>query len=144
MAPATQLDRQGLGRRVGLASILLSEPFAAKLMYRHASDRVPEACSERGLLPRDHPVFAPLLQLLDLGDYARPMFRAGTFGVRAVEGALTRTVLPCVVALHARAEAAVAVARRGGSGGSGGGSGNAADASKNNSGTYDIYDVVIV
>ena len=112
MAPATQLDRQGLGRRVGLASILLSEPFVAKLMYRHASDKVPEACGERGMLPRDHPVFAPLLQLLDLGDYARPMFRAGTFGVRSVEDGLTRTVLPCVVALHARVEGAVAAARR--------------------------------
>eukprot|EP00903_Cladosiphon_okamuranus_P008965 g8577.t1 len=112
MAPATQLDRQGLGRRVGLASILLSEPFVAKLMYRHASDKVPEACGERGMLPRDHPVFVPLLQLLDLGDYARPMFRAGTFGVRSVEDGLTRTVLPCVVALHARAEDAVAASRR--------------------------------
>lgn len=115
MAPATQLDRQGLGRRVGLASILLSEPFVAKLMYRHASDKVPEACGEREMLPRDHPIFAPLLQLLDLGDYARPMFRAGTFGVRSVEDGLTRTVLPCVVALHARAEDAVAAARRRGS-----------------------------
>lgn len=117
MAPATQLDGQGLGRRVGLAAVLLSEPFAAKLMYRHASERVLEACRDRETLPRDHPTFAPLLQLLELGAAARAMFRAGSFGVRAVEEKLTRTVLPCVVALHARAEDALA--RRGGEGNTG-------------------------
>lgn len=117
MAPATQLEWQGLGRRVGLASILLSEPFVAKLMYRHASDKVPEACGERGMLPREHPVFAPLLQLLDQGTCARQMLRAGEFGVRSVEDELTRIVLPCVVALHARAEGAVAAARRRGNNG---------------------------
>ena len=108
MAPATQLDGQGLGRRVGLAAMLLSEPFVAKLMYRHASERVPEACRGGETLPRNHLTYAPLMQLLELGDAARAMFRAGSFGVRAVEENLTRAVLPCVVALHARAEGAIA------------------------------------
>lgn len=102
MATATQLERDGLGRRVGLAAMLLSEPFATKLMYRHASAGATEACRAREMLPRDHPTFAPLLQLLELGDAARAMFRAESFGVRAVEEALTRAVLPCVVALHTR------------------------------------------
>ncbi|CAN0128370.1 unnamed protein product, partial [Ectocarpus fasciculatus] len=106
MAQATQLERDGIGRRVGLASVLLAEPFAAKLMYRHASERIPEACCERGILPRDHPVYAPLLQLLDLGESARHMLRANTFGVREVKAGVTRAALPCVVALHARAAAA--------------------------------------
>lgn len=103
MASATQLARDGLGLRVGLAAVLLSEPFAAKLMYRHASAGATDACRVREMLPRDHPTFAPLLQLLELGDAARAMFQAGSFGVRAVEEALTRAVLPCVVALHTRA-----------------------------------------
>ncbi|CAN0072455.1 unnamed protein product [Ectocarpus sp. 12 AP-2014] len=114
MAQATQLERDGIGRRVGLASVLLAEPFAAKLMYRHASERIPEACCERGILPRDHPVYAPLVQLLDLGESARPMLRANTFGVREVKAGVTRAVLPCVVALHARAAAAAGRRRAGG------------------------------
>lgn len=126
MAPATQLDGKGLGRRVGLAAILLSEPFAAKLMYRHASERVPEACRERGILPRDHPTFAPLLQLLELGNAAGAMFRAGSFGVRAVEERLTRSVLPCVVALHTRVEGSIG--RRGGDEGRDPGGNNAGGA----------------
>ncbi|CAB1114459.1 unnamed protein product [Ectocarpus sp. CCAP 1310/34] len=114
MAQATQLERDGIGRRVGLASVLLAEPFAAKLMYRHASERIPEACCERGILPRDHPVYAPLVQLLDLGESARHMLRANTFGVREVKAEVTRAVLPCVVALHARAAAAAGRRRAGG------------------------------
>ncbi|CBJ32764.1 conserved unknown protein [Ectocarpus siliculosus] len=114
MAQATQLERDGIGRRVGLASVLLAEPFAAKLMYRHASERIPEVCCERGILPRDHPVYAPLVQLLDLGESARHMLRANTFGVREVKAGVTRAVLPCVVALHARAAAAAGRRRAGG------------------------------
>lgn len=112
MASATQLDGQGLGRRVGLAAVLLSEPFVMKLMYRHASERLPEACRKRETLPRDHPTFAPLLQLLELGEAARPMFRAQSFGVRAVEENLMRKVLPCVVALHTRVQDAVSRRKR--------------------------------
>ena len=112
MAPATQLDGQGLGRRVGLAAILLSEPFAVKLIYRHVSERVPEACEKREVLPRSHPTLAPLLQLLELSDAARAMFRAGRFGVRGVEETLVRRVLPCVVALHVRAQDAIGRSKR--------------------------------
>lgn len=111
MASATQLERDGLGRLIGIAAILLSEPFAAKLMYRHASVAAVEACRTREILPRDHPTFAPLLQLLELGGVARAMFQAQSFGVRAVEEGLIRSVLPCVVALHTMAHDATEASR---------------------------------